>query len=253
MFGNIADCKAGLTQTTSATAPTAAASSSVYSSPSPSSPLPLCASTAVLPAPPRTRKPGQSALGLDGQGLRNRLHKILIRLLHQSSRRRIFAPIQTSRVCVSACPQPGAARLDCVTAGNIGCKFNNVPGFTVSYYDTESVKSNSGDTQTPMEISVCPKAPLCARRSRRTRNWTADWCSSILTMCSCSACSSPSASPSSSCSSTTGLRARWCGSLSSAPSSCCWPSRSSSSSTRRKTPRRSTWASRWAFSRWWFC
>lgn len=244
MFSNIADCKASLTQTTSATAPTAAASSSAYSSPSPSSPSPPSASTTVLPAPSRPRKPGQSPLGLNRKGLRNRLHQIFIRILHQSPRHRIFAPIQTSRVCVSACPQPGAAKLDCVTAGNIGCKFNNVPGFTVSYYDTESVKSNTGDTQTPTEISACPKAPPFARRSRRTPSWTADWCSSILTTCSFSACSSPSASPSSSSSSTTALPARWSGSPSSAPSSCCSPSRWSSSSTKRKTPRRSTWALR---------
>jgi hypothetical protein len=51
--------------------------------------------------------------------------------------------MQTQRVCVSACPKPGSSKLDCVTSGTIGCKFNQIKGFTVSYYGTEAVISKS--------------------------------------------------------------------------------------------------------------
>lgn len=47
--------------------------------------------------------------------------------------------MKTSRVCVSECPKPGSAQMDCKTAGDIGCKFNSVPGFEVVYYDNEAV------------------------------------------------------------------------------------------------------------------
>ena len=176
-------CTPPPTKIRSATAPTSAASSSASSSPSSSSSSRWLSPTPVHPLPPRPRPQDQRPRRHCGTGVWAGLHGLPDHIFRQPQRHRTPPPTQTKRVCVTECPSAGDSRLDCQAAGSVGCRFNNIPGFEVIYYDNELQVGKEGWSQTATGCCACRPTRRCGKRSSTMHTWRSGWCSSTRSGC----------------------------------------------------------------------